>query len=98
MSCPNISLVYYIAKLKFFSKIFHIIRYPIHWHLMGNVEGMYVRGCAIHNTFNRAIAIHGKCILILNVYNQVNIKAKRICLKNTLHQLNFVTKKWYQKV
>lgn len=77
MSCTHIGLVCYIVNLTFFSKIFHIIRYPIHWHLMGNVEGMYVRGCAIHNTFNRAIAIHGKFRLNLNIYNKVSIKPKK---------------------
>ncbi|MEQ2198278.1 Fibrocystin-L [Xenoophorus captivus] len=34
-------------------------RYPIHWHLMGNINyKSYVRGCAIHQTFNRAVTIH----------------------------------------
>lgn len=34
-------------------------RYPIHFHLSGNVSGSYVRGCSIHHTFNRAVTIHG---------------------------------------
>ena len=34
-------------------------RYPIHFHLSGNVTGSYVRGCAIHHTFNRAVTVHG---------------------------------------
>ncbi|XP_011607160.2 fibrocystin-L isoform X2 [Takifugu rubripes] len=38
---------------------FRLGRYPIHWHLMGNVTyKSYVRGCAIHQTFNRAVTIH----------------------------------------
>ncbi|XP_056273684.1 fibrocystin-L-like [Pseudoliparis swirei] len=38
---------------------FKLGRYPIHWHLMGDVAGKsYVRGCAIHRTFNRAVTIH----------------------------------------
>ncbi|XP_062266639.1 PKHD1 like 1, tandem duplicate 1 [Platichthys flesus] len=38
---------------------FRLGRYPIHWHLMGNVDyKSYVRGCAIHQTFNRAVTIH----------------------------------------
>ncbi|XP_044027924.1 LOW QUALITY PROTEIN: PKHD1 like 1, tandem duplicate 1 [Siniperca chuatsi] len=38
---------------------FRLGRYPIHWHLMGDVNYMsYVRGCAIHQTFNRAVTIH----------------------------------------
>ena len=34
-------------------------RYPIHFHLSGDVTGSYVRGCAIHHTFNRAVTVHG---------------------------------------
>ncbi|XP_069372727.1 PKHD1 like 1, tandem duplicate 1 [Paralichthys olivaceus] len=38
---------------------FRLGRYPIHWHLMGNVDyKSYVKGCAIHQTYNRAITIH----------------------------------------
>uniref|UniRef100_A0A3B4AGA3 Uncharacterized protein n=1 Tax=Periophthalmus magnuspinnatus TaxID=409849 RepID=A0A3B4AGA3_9GOBI len=38
---------------------FRLGRYPIHWHLMGNIDyKSYVRGCAIHHTFNRAVTIH----------------------------------------
>ncbi|XP_067888793.1 PKHD1 like 1, tandem duplicate 1 [Heterodontus francisci] len=39
---------------------FRLGRYPIHWHLTGDLRyESYVRGCAIHQTFNRAVAIHG---------------------------------------
>lgn len=38
---------------------FRLGRYPIHWHLMGDINYQsYVRGCAIHHTFNRAVTIH----------------------------------------
>ncbi|KAI7798959.1 putative fibrocystin-L, partial [Triplophysa rosa] len=38
---------------------FRLGRYPIHWHLMGDVQyKSYVRGCAIHQSYNRAISIH----------------------------------------
>ncbi|KPP78019.1 fibrocystin-L-like, partial [Scleropages formosus] len=38
---------------------FRLGRYPIHWHLMGNIQyKSYVRGCAIHQTYNRAVTIH----------------------------------------
>nr|XP_055075555.1 fibrocystin-L-like [Misgurnus anguillicaudatus] len=37
---------------------FRLGRYPIHWHLMGDVQNKsYVRGCAIHQSYNRAVAI-----------------------------------------
>uniref|UniRef100_A0A672GVH9 Polycystic kidney and hepatic disease 1 (autosomal recessive)-like 1 n=1 Tax=Salarias fasciatus TaxID=181472 RepID=A0A672GVH9_SALFA len=38
---------------------FRLGRYPIHWHLMGKIGyESYVRGCSIHQTFNRAVTIH----------------------------------------
>ncbi|KAF7655004.1 hypothetical protein LDENG_00062160 [Lucifuga dentata] len=38
---------------------FRLGRYPIHWHLMGDINfKSYVRGCGIHRTFNRAVTIH----------------------------------------
>ncbi|XP_071793632.1 fibrocystin-L-like isoform X1 [Asterias amurensis] len=37
---------------------FRLGRYPIHFHLNGDVTGSYVRGCGIHHTFNRAVTIH----------------------------------------
>ncbi|XP_026156055.1 fibrocystin-L-like [Mastacembelus armatus] len=38
---------------------FRLGRYPIHWHLMGDIKyKSYVRGCAIHQTYNRAVTIH----------------------------------------
>jgi cell migration-inducing and hyaluronan-binding protein len=34
-------------------------RYPIHWHLVGEGKGQYVRNAAIHDTFNRCVTVHG---------------------------------------
>ncbi|XP_053571903.1 fibrocystin-L [Bombina bombina] len=38
---------------------FRLGRYPIHFHLMGDLQfKSYVRGCGIHQTYNRAVTIH----------------------------------------
>jgi hypothetical protein len=34
-------------------------RYPIHWHLVGDAKGQYVRNAGIHDTFNRCVTVHG---------------------------------------
>ena len=44
---------------------FRLGRYPIHYHLNGNVTGNYVRGCGIHHTFNRAVTIHAVDYLLV---------------------------------
>ncbi|XP_016299954.1 fibrocystin-L-like [Sinocyclocheilus anshuiensis] len=52
---------------------FRLGRYPIHWHLMGDVKFMsYVRGCGIHQSYNRAITIHNTHNLLVEhnvIYN-----------------------------
>ncbi|MEP6592003.1 MAG: G8 domain-containing protein [Gemmatimonadota bacterium] len=34
-------------------------RYPVHWHLAGDVNGQYIRDAAIWKTNNRCLTIHG---------------------------------------
>ncbi|HEY6817099.1 MAG TPA: G8 domain-containing protein [Croceibacterium sp.] len=36
-----------------------LARYPIHFHVLGDGAGMYVRNAAIHDTFNRCVTVHG---------------------------------------
>lgn len=36
-----------------------LARYPIHWHLVGEGEGQYIRNSAIHTTYNRCVTVHG---------------------------------------
>ena len=38
---------------------FQLGRYPIHFHMIGRVHNSYVKGNAIHHTYNRAVTIHG---------------------------------------
>ena len=45
-------------ELSHVGQAFKLGRYPIHFHLSGNVSGSYVRGCAIYHSFNRAVTIH----------------------------------------
>src|SRR6185503_222023 len=34
-------------------------RYPIHWHLVGDAKGQYVRNASVHDTYNRCVTVHG---------------------------------------
>ncbi|MES2603421.1 MAG: G8 domain-containing protein, partial [Pseudomonadota bacterium] len=36
-----------------------LARYPIHWHLVGEGKGQYIRNAAIHDTYNRCATVHG---------------------------------------
>ncbi|KAK9526506.1 hypothetical protein VZT92_015203 [Zoarces viviparus] len=47
------------VEVYYAGQAFRLGRYPIHWHLMGDIDyKSYVRGCSIHRTFNRALTIH----------------------------------------
>ena len=37
----------------------HLARYPIHWHLVGDGKGQYIRNSAIHDTYSRCVTVHG---------------------------------------
>jgi G8 domain len=36
-----------------------LARYPIHWHLVGDAAGQYIKNAAIHDTYNRCVTVHG---------------------------------------
>lgn len=36
-----------------------LARYPMHWHMMGAVDGQYFRKNSIWKTFNRCVTVHG---------------------------------------
>ncbi len=36
-----------------------LARYPMHWHLVGEGSGQYIRNAAIHDTYNRCVTVHG---------------------------------------
>src|SRR5256885_2042898 len=34
-------------------------RYPIHWHLVGDAQGQYIKNSAVHDTYSRCVTVHG---------------------------------------
>lgn len=46
-------------ELRDVGQAFQLGRYPIHFHLIGTVSLSYVQGNAIHQTYNRAVTLHG---------------------------------------
>jgi cell migration-inducing and hyaluronan-binding protein len=51
-----------------------LARYPIHWHLIGDAKGQYIRNSAIHDTYNRCVTVHGTNYLSIEnnvTYNNV---------------------------
>ena len=36
-----------------------LARYPIHWHLVGDARGQYIKNASLHDTYNRCVTVHG---------------------------------------
>ncbi len=36
-----------------------LARYPMHFHILGEGAGMYIKNAAIHDTYNRCVTVHG---------------------------------------
>ena len=52
-------MIFPLLLAQFPSQAFHLGRYAIHFHMIGDVRQSYVRDCAVHRSFNRGVAIHG---------------------------------------
>lgn len=37
----------------------NLARYPVHWHVIGEGQGQYIRNSAIHSTYSRCVTVHG---------------------------------------
>ena len=78
------------AEFTHFGQAFRLGRYPIHFHLSGNVSGSYVRGCAIHHTFNRAVTIHAVDYLLIENNVAYNILGHAYFFEDGNEQYNTV--------
>ena len=45
--------------LKFMGQKGIVARYPMHWHMMGAVDGQYITGSSVWESFNRCVTVHG---------------------------------------
>ena len=37
----------------------HLARYPVHWHVLGEGQGQYIKNASIHDTYSRCVTVHG---------------------------------------
>ena len=63
---------------------FRLGRYPIHFHVNGDMSQSYVRGCSIHRTFNRAINIHNTHNVLLQNNVVYDVKGGAIFLEDSI--------------
>ena len=69
---------------------FRLGRYPIHFHLNGDVTGSYVRGCSIHHTFNRAVTVHAVDHLLVENNVAYNILGHAYFLEDGIEENNII--------
>ena len=56
----------------------------------GELPGSYVRGCAIHNTFNRAMTLHGVHQLLVEHNVAFNVMGLAFFLENAVEEDNIL--------
>src|SRR6516162_4147858 len=54
-----------------------LARYPIHWHLVGDAKGQYIKNASLHDTYNRCVTVHGTNFL--HVENNVTYNTVGHC-------------------
>ncbi|MDR2216429.1 MAG: G8 domain-containing protein, partial [Nevskiaceae bacterium] len=59
MAMPSSKMYVSGVELNRMGQHMTLARYPIHWHLVGDAKGQYIKNAAIHDTFNRCVTIHG---------------------------------------
>src|SRR4029079_2492862 len=59
MAMPSSKMFVEGVELNRMGQNLTLARYPIHWHLVGDAKGQYIRNAAIHDTYNRCVTVHG---------------------------------------
>ncbi|XP_050685917.1 fibrocystin-L-like isoform X2 [Eriocheir sinensis] len=69
---------------------FQLGRYPLHFHMVGDVSTSYIRGCAVHRTYNRAITIHAANYLTVERNVAYNNMGHAIFTEDGVEQNNVI--------
>jgi hypothetical protein len=65
-------------------------RYPIHFHLIGEVPMSYAKGNSVHKSFNRAFTIHGTKYLRIIDNVAFDTKGHTIFIEDGIERRNLV--------
>eukprot|EP00058_Branchiostoma_floridae_P026715 XP_002612206.1 hypothetical protein BRAFLDRAFT_108902 [Branchiostoma floridae] len=78
------------VEFTYVGQAFRLGRYPIHSHLNGDMSSSYVRGCAIHHSFNRAVTMHGTHNLLVERNVVFNIMGGAFFIEDGIETGNIV--------
>src|SRR5678815_515988 len=59
MAMPSSKMYVSGVELNRMGQHLTLARYPIHWHLVGEGKGQYIKNASIHDTYNRCVTVHG---------------------------------------
>src|SRR5690606_31888254 len=59
MAMPSSKMYVSGVELNRMGQNLTLARYPMHWHLVGDADGQYIRNASIHDTYNRCVTVHG---------------------------------------
>jgi hypothetical protein len=59
MAMPSSKMFVSSVELNRMGQHMTLARYPIHWHLVGEGKGQYIKNASIHDTFSRCVTVHG---------------------------------------
>ena len=86
------------TEFTYVGQAFRIGRYPIHFHLNGNMNGSYIKGCSIHQAHNRAINIHNSHNLLVQENVVYDVKGGSIFLEDGIETGNMFRENLVLKV
>ena len=69
---------------------FRVGRYPIHFHLPGNMSTSYIRGNAIHHSNNRACTLHDVSNMLVERNVVFNVKGLSFFLEDGVEEENIL--------
>lgn len=70
---------------------FKLGRYPIHFHIMGEVHESYVRGNSIYDTYNRAVTLHAVKYLKIEDNIVFNTNGHGFFTEDAIETNNYIT-------
>jgi hypothetical protein len=74
MAMPSSKVFVEGVELQRMGQNLTLARYPMHWHLVGDAKGQYIKNAAIHDTYSRCVTVHGTNFLRIEnnvTYNTV---------------------------
>jgi len=71
---------------------FKVGRYPIHFHLIGQIHQSYVKGNAVHTSFNRAFTIHGNDYLRITDNVVYNSLGHTVFIEDAVERHNYIAR------